>query len=1529
MRPVDRTVAVWHLLLSSLVWTAALAKDGPSLAITKFQNAPRNINYFEDSDVIVFQDKHENNVYRSADAGVSWKRVDAVPDGATLALIMHPFERNRAYIVTPSKTQFRTENRGETWTKFDTDALPSKFQPEIMRFHAGEPDRVIFNAMKCDGIFCDEQAEYTIDGFKTIKTLRASTAGCCWAKSNPEFTTGEAEKDKSRVLCIVKESFSFFRQEQRLTVSDSFFAVANKHIQEFEPNVDTNKGVTGSLNLAVVKKYILVATSSPRSDEMSLYVTDDTLKWHRAMFPKDDNHDHSHRINQGAYTVLESTNYSIQVDVMASHPSRPMGVLFTSNSNGTYFTENVPYTNRNTRGNVDFEKISGIQGIFLVNTVHNGAEILKKKKKEKKVVTQITFDDGRTFSEIKVGNDRLHLHSVTELDNLGRIFSSPAPGLVMGNGNTGSSLGHFKEANLYVSDDAGSTWKKALDGPHKYEFGDSGSILVGIKDSDAANINEFSYSLDHGETWKKVPLPDGLSIKPDILTTTQDSTSVKFLLLGEKDGTYHMIAINFDGINERTCEDKDMEDWHARADKDGKPTCIMGHKQTYRRRKKAADCFIKQEFKDPVPKTEDCECTDADFECDYNFQRDPADNKKCIKAGPIASPDDYCQKHADGTFEGSSGWRLIPGNTCKRTKGKQKDDKTERKCSEAGDDDKPSQPPATGEISRKEKVFDFKLKGFDKIYLEKGDASSATDETVIVWPAGDGSQRENQIWLSHDHGKEWKRVLEGEEIRGIFPHLHFNDVVYFTTSDKKHKVIYTVDRGQTFHSFKAPGKSRAGVMPLGFHKDKKDWLLWMGILCDKVGKAETCFDQVWVSTNRGDKWDKMLSYAEKCEFTGSSAYNFRSEKQVVCLAKAEERLDANTTIKTSDDLFADRDKAFTYDREVINFATMSEFILLNTKDPETGAERAVTSLDGKDFQPAHYPHNFHEGHHDEYTVLDSSTHAVNLFVRSEAGKDRSFGSIIKSNSNGTSYVLSAANVNSDENMFVDFEKVSGVEGVVLINIVANADSKDKKKVLQTKISHNDGSQWGYLPPPAKDVEGKAYSCSSSKGDDSCALHFHHYTEREDKRRTFAADTAVGFMFGVGNVGPSLGDIKDADTFMTTDGGITWTNVKKGHWTWQYGDQGSIMVLVKRATPKNAAKTKTVSYSTDEGKTWKDVQFTDKDVTVVDITTLSSGTSRNFLLWCEGGDGKMMAVNLDFSGLADKPCQYKEDSDAESDYSLWTPKHPLQSDDCVFGHKARYLRKKPDRKCYNEQNLKRLVDYENCECKREDFECAYNFEISDNSGQCTLVKGLDPLSGKERCTQNPNATSWFEPTGYRRIPLSTCTGGKEMDKTAPEHPCDGHEDDFARRHRTSGLAVFLTLVVSFGAAAAIGWYLYRNWDGKFGQIRLGESLSSSSSSPSSARFDSDKPWVKYPVVVVSAVAAVAVTLPLLVAGLWRTVTASSSSSSSYGWRGWSWRGGGAAPRRFTTRDSFARGRGGYAVVEDDEGELLGEESDEEA
>ncbi|KAF5021840.1 hypothetical protein F66182_6133 [Fusarium sp. NRRL 66182] len=1505
----------WRALVLLLFSVAVLAKeDKPTVNVAVAKHPPLNLNYFEDSDVIVFQDIEERNIWRSEDAGKTWAQAPDIPDRTAGFLYLHPFEPQTAFVLTKDRKHYKTEDRGKSWSEFNSGSMPSVYQADTLVFHAGDPKRIIFNGMNCDGIFCDEETTYTIDGFKTVQQLRPSTSGCWWAKSTREFTTGDPELDKTRILCIIRDPLSLFKSSQRLCVSDNFFGKAkNGHYDEFEPALDSNRDVTGVVSIATVKNFILLASSSTGSDEMTLFVTSNAKQWHRAMFPTDDSHDHSHRVNQEAYTVLESTNYSIQVDVMTSHPSSPMGIIFTSNSNGTYFTENIPYTNRNAKGHVDFEKISGIQGIFLVNTVENGKEV-DTKNDEKVVVTQITFDDGRTFEPVKAGEDRIHLHSMTDIDNIGRIFSSPAPGLVMGNGNTGKSLGKFVDSNLYVSDNAGVTWKKALDGPHKYEFGDTGGILVAARDSLKEDVDKVSYSLDYGENWASVPLPDGLKVRPVILTTTQDSTSPKFLLIGEKERTFHMIAVNFEDMEKRTCENKDMESWYARVDDKGEPTCIMGHKQTYNRRKKSADCFLKKNFQDPEPVIENCECTDADFECDYNFRRDPEDNKVCKKVGLIPIPAGSC-KGKDETFKGSSGWRLIPGNTCTRKSGTQKDDPVEWKCSDGGGLGGGTKPgvPASGKISHTKNEFaDVEGSDMQKIYLVGDEYDPSTDEIIITRPISertvDGKAlAENKLWRTTDHGKNWKRILEEENIQSIYQHTYFKEVVFFSTDSEK--MLYTIDRGHTFHTFEMPVSNPK--FKLSFHPDKKDWIIWVGERCGKVSGSKDCFPEAFYSIDRGDTWKPLQRFATKCEFTGNSAFKFRPQNQIVCLVHKDENLDNDKTIVTYEN-FSAEDKVI-HNGTVAAFATMNEFILATDEVAEHGKEKAglqaIASMDGKRFEAAQFPHNFHDSHSTLYTVLDSSNHAVNLFVATDLAEGRRRGSIIKSNSNGTTYVLSAPNVNSDELGYVDFEKVAGLEGVTLVNVVANPDLKSGKKEIHTKISHNDGAEWGFLPPPSTDADGKSYKCSSS-GDTSCALHLHHFTERDDKTRTFSASTAVGLIFGVGNVGPQLGDIKDADTFMSADGGISWKSVKKGLWTWQYGDQGSIIVLAQRATHGNGAKTKIVSYSTDEGKTWTDYEFNDKEVTVLDLTSVHSGASRNFVVWYRTDDKKQFAVNLDFTGLTDQACKYSEDPKS-SDYDLWSPKHPLQDDDCLFGHKAKYLRKKTERNCFNEVSMSRLRGYENCECTRRDFECAYNYEL-DNHGQCSLVPGHQPLSGEEWCKQNANATSWFEPTGYRRIPLTTCEGGQELDKMSTEYACKGHEDDFERKHRASGWAIFFAIVIPFGLAAAIGWYAWRNWSGKFGQIRLGDS---------NATFDSDQPWIKYPVIAISALAAIAAALPLVLTSLWRSATGVYERVSSRS-RGGNW------SRRYTTRDSFARGRGDYSMVDEDEGELLGEESDEE-
>lgn len=71
-----------------------------------------------------------------------------------------------------------------------------------------------------------------------------------------------------------------------------------------------------------------------------------------------------------------------------------------------------------------------------------------------------------------------------------------------------------------------------------------------------------------------------------------------------------------------------------------------------------------------------------------------------------------------------------------------------------------------------------------------------------------------------------------------------------------------------------------------------------------------------------------------------------------------------------------------------------------------------------------------------------------------------WGNILKSNWNGTYFGLSVENVNRNEEGYVDFEKVIGLDGIALINVIANPDEAvvTKRKTLQSRITHNDGEQ---------------------------------------------------------------------------------------------------------------------------------------------------------------------------------------------------------------------------------------------------------------------------------------------------------------------------------------------------------------------------------------------------------------------------------------------------------------------------------------
>ena len=1199
------------------------------LSRTGFAHLPRKYAYFDDSPVILYLDEQKGTLYRSANDGADWDAIEQVPASLAQQVIMHPFDPDVGFLLGPEFEHYKTDDKGKSWHKFKTEDAPSTLQAPLS-FNAAKPKYVLFAGERCDdkggfwGSRCYDHTYYTEDGFKSPPILlREYTHSCVFARSTKAFK----EAAEKLVICIDedKDEKRKFPMNLQLTSSVDWYKSSERVSADGNPI----KGVVG---LGAVQTFIVAATKTLGSDEMSLYISDDGISWDQAEFP----HDHG-GLKEDAYTILESRPYGIQVDVMSSEVvHNSFGALYTSNSNGTYFSRNLEYTNRNELGIVDFENVENIQGIVLANVVANHEEVQKSRSADKKIQSRISFDDGRTWQALRAPKNAecdpddaskcsLHLYSAAAPHNVGRIFSSTAPGILMGVGSVGTELLPYHDCNLFISDDAGATWRMTRTDAHKYEWGDQGSVVVAIFDEDTTD--KIHYSFDRGQKWHSLDL--GMKVRAHILTTVPDSTTEKFTLVAsrgkgdESEDKVHVFSIDFSGMRSSKCildkknlEKSDFEKWYARTNSDGSAACILGHKQYFYRKKAERDCYVGESYKDPEPIEENCPSEEADYECDYDFIRK---GKECVLADSSYRPDGACANGAT-TYRRPSGYKIIPGNTCDVDKGVQKEKEIEVPCTEADPEKEPG--AANGQVDTQ--IHDFEGHVRQYIYLERTGRDDQLDETVLM-----------QIDMEHNYvssngGQSWTRVLEGEEIVAVVPHKYFSDYsFYFTSTDK---AFVTSDRGRRFKELELPSPPNKLHKPiLDFHSTKSGWLIFTGMSDCETGTNAKCRATSYYTENAGNKWTELYDYVDTCQYIGTTKVD-TDANLIYCAAQQEDSKDADIiSLYSSVDHFKTSSQLF---ETIVGFAVFEEFIVV--AEIQDTSLRMHASVDGETFAHGHFPPKFDVDQQQAYTVLDSVTKSIFLHITTNAGTGREFGSLLKSNSNGTYFVTSLDYVNRNGAGYVDFEKLLGLEGVALVNIVSNSEEarKGQRKSLRTMMTHNDGGLWSYLVPPTKDSEGAAYSC---KGDlEDCSLNLHGYTERADYRDTYSSGSAIGFLLGVGNVGDSLLPYEKCDTFLSADGGITWSESHKGQYQWEFGDQGSIIVIVKDGVATNS-----VLYTLDSGSTWKEHKFAEEELLIRDIATVPSDTSRTFLLFAKPDTKKdeMRTIALDFSKLTNRQCNF--------------------------------------------------------------------------------------------------------------------------------------------------------------------------------------------------------------------------------------------------------------------------------------------------
>eukprot|EP01017_Pseudomicrothorax_dubius_P017810 TRINITY_DN19960_c0_g1_i1.p1 TRINITY_DN19960_c0_g1~~TRINITY_DN19960_c0_g1_i1.p1 ORF type:complete len:466 (+),score=44.82 TRINITY_DN19960_c0_g1_i1:60-1400(+) len=292
--------------------------------------------------------------------------------------------------------------------------------------------------------------------------------------------------------------------------------------------------------------------------------------------------------------------------------------------------------------------------------------------------TVITFDRGGLWTKVKPPSTdangkpidciedecSLHLHLHSSKQAFGPFYStSSSLGIVLATGNVGKYLSTKPDQiNTYLSRDGGLNWIEIAKGSHMYEIGDFGGIIV-IASDQFATMN-ISYSLNQGLTWNSFQFSSE-PIEVENIVIEPTNTGEIFILYGENaNGKGVLVALDLSTVFERPCIYSDPKDpgadyeyWAPR----GWSKCLLGHQNTYIRRKREAECLHPDQWLPPVG-IENCPCTEEDWECDSDFLRSSNDGP-CL---PIdGKPIDYSPPAmCEDTYTVSQGYRKIAGDTC-------------------------------------------------------------------------------------------------------------------------------------------------------------------------------------------------------------------------------------------------------------------------------------------------------------------------------------------------------------------------------------------------------------------------------------------------------------------------------------------------------------------------------------------------------------------------------------------------------------------------------------------------------------------------------------------------------------------------------------------------------------------------------------------------------------------------------------------------------------------------------------------------
>ncbi|KAL6451017.1 VPS10 Vacuolar protein sorting/targeting protein 10 [Candida maltosa Xu316] len=1414
MKKKNFTLLTLFTFLLSLTEIVSAAYT-PDISYVKNRTPAREIKYFDDSSTLLVL--RERQIFISQDDGKSFNQVTDFKE-PVLFFEMDPFNNQRAFVLTKSKTQYFTEDQGKSWKSFEIDTFSNEVAsiPKIT-FNAANPNYLMVSEFECpDGSarlhrLCKHKYFYTTDGFKSNpKNLPIEAHVCRFSQSNKDSKIGKSET----IYCSTNKLNSYGHVlESHLFKSDDWFKTSS----EINPLGSTTGDI---IDIKVEEDFMMAVSRSDKFNEdskISAFISRDGENFNRADLEID--------IKYGVMSFLPSSVSSLFLTIMDyNSKSFQTATFYGSDSSGLHFT---PLLHEVAGGHI--QKVDNIDGAWIANVgvdadnKYDGDKSLLDNlfggSYAKDIVTKVSMNDGKDWSLLKL-NDKscsisdgcsLHLWEFGELNGEGKFVTGPTPGILLGVGNKGKHLANdFTKMKTFVSRDGGITWDYALDVPCVFSFGDQGNVIIAVPYNGKNQFDPAAhlyYSFDQGKTWEKIKLE--VPIYPMGILTTIDGTSRKFIVAGvdptEASDAEYIYSVDFtSAFDNKVCNDEDFEEFIARQAADNEPLCIYGHVEKFKRRKQDAQCFVNKLFEDVKVIEDPCQCTEFDFECAPGFKLSQKGGHTCV-----VDEKQITKMCADKKELNIPDKVLVQGNICDMKNKKPEDFIVEQTidCSEYTDGDDEHQGDSN-QIVVNVNEFEGRLAQFQ--YIADSQEKPNADNVVV-------KTNDDRVWISNNGGVSFVKVPIHDSIIGFYSGYVPGQVILITDVE----IIYVSDDGgATFKKQRVPTKVSPDVIKaIAFHNSDPKKFIWFGEVCN----GGRCTINAYVTDDAGDSFSPLLENVRTCDFVGA-ILEPANDNLIYCSRPIADRKLELVSLATPRD-----DPVKIFDN-IVGYAMTGNYIVVATIDDKTNSLVSRVTIDGKIFADADFPHDLQVEPHQAFTVLDSSSKAIFMHITTNDKPGFEYGSLLKSNSNGTYFVVALENVNRNTVGYVDFDKIDGLEGTMIANVVANAKDGNGDKKLQTLMSHNDGSEWEYLVPPPVDSENNKYQCTG-KPLEKCALHLHGFTERADYRDTYSSGSATGFLIGVGNVGEYLTDKQSASTFLSTDGGVTWKEIRKGVYMWEYGDQGTILVLVDEIN-----ETDSLLYSLDEGRTWKEFRFTDSTkIKAKDLATVPTDTARKFIIFAEDPKDRSntLAFSIDFTNIHERQCQLNLDDPEHDDYEYWTPVHPLSagSDKCLFGHESKYLRRAIGHFDCFIGSAPLDIGYKvvkNCSCTRRDYECDYNYYRDRADNTCKLVKGLTPADSSKTMCSKENAFQYFESTGYRKIPLSTCVGGHRFDNWNPK-ACPGKQKEFdayygreVKGHKLFFL-IFIPLIIFLGSAIFVYDRGIRRNGGfkRLGQIRLND------------------------------------------------------------------------------------------------------------